>query len=61
MQVFFQIGVLYVLVGSLRDAQPRYNAPGDLQVENIRNALIDIGLVKLSPQQWPKLGPGAAK
>ena len=49
MQVFFQIGVLYVLVGSLRDAQPRYNAPGDLQVENIRNALIDIGWVTLSP------------
>ena len=42
MQVFFQIGVLYVLVGSLRDTQPRYKPPGGLQVEN-RNAVIDIG------------------
>ena len=42
-KLFFEISVLYVLVGSLRDTQPCYKAPGGLQVENARNAVINIG------------------
>ena len=29
--------------------QPRYEAPGDLRVEYVQNAVINIGLVRLSP------------
>ena len=37
---------------------PRYVAPGDLQVELLENAGINIGLVRLSPREWPKVGCG---
>ena len=40
--------------------QPRYEAPGDLQVEII-NAVVNIGLVRLPPRHWSKVGRGAAK
>ena len=29
--------------------QPQYKAPGDLRVETDQNAVINIGLVRLSP------------
>ena len=41
--------------------QPHYKAPGDLQVENVENTVINIRLVKLFPQEWPKVGRGTAK
>ena len=41
--------------------QPRYEAPGDLLVEYVQNAVINIRLVRLSPQEWPKVGRGSAK
>ena len=31
------------------ETQPRYEAPGDLRVELDKNAVINIGLVSLSP------------
>ena len=34
--------------------QPRYEAPGDLWVENVKNAVINIGWL------WSKVGRGAA-
>ena len=38
--------------------QPRYEAPGDLRVEYVQNAVINIRLVRLSPsrmaQSWPR-------
>ena len=36
--------------------QPRYMAPGELWVEIDKNAVINIGLVRLSPGEWPKVG-----
>ena len=41
--------------------QHRYEAPGDLWVELVENAVIDIGLVRLSPREWPKVDRGTAK
>ena len=41
--------------------QPHYKAPGDLWVELEENAVINIGLVSLSPREWPKVGRGTAK
>ena len=41
--------------------QPRYEAPGDLRVKLVDNAVINIGLVSLSPREWPKVGCGTAK
>ena len=38
---------LDVLLGLV--TQLRYEAPGDLQVEQVSNALIKMGLVRLSP------------
>ena len=35
--------------------QPHYEAPGDLQVEIVENAVINIGLVRLSLKNCPKL------
>ena len=42
-------------------AQPCYEAPGDLQVEIVENATININLLRLSLQEWPKVGCGTAK
>ena len=41
--------------------QPHYKAPGDLRVETDQNAVINIGLVRLSPWEWTEVGPGTAK
>ena len=41
--------------------QPRYEAPGDFRVKLLENAVISIGLVRLSPREWPKVGGGTAK
>ena len=41
--------------------QPRYKAPGDLRVEVVENAVINIELVRLSPRECPKVGCGTAK
>ena len=40
--------------------QPRYEAPIDLRVEIVKNAVINIGLVKLSAQIRP-ISRGTAK
>ena len=45
----------------VRDPKPRYDAPGDLRVELVENAVINIGLVRLSPREWPKIGRGTTK
>ena len=36
--------------------QPRDEAPGGLLVKIVENALINIGLLRLSPREWPKGG-----
>ena len=41
--------------------QPRYKAPGDLQVKLVENSEIKIGLVRLSPQEWPEVDCQTAK
>ena len=41
--------------------QPRYKALIDLQVEIVENAVINIGLMRLSPLKWPKVGLGTTK
>ena len=41
--------------------QPCYETPGDLRVELVENAVINIGLVRLSLREWPKVGCGTAK
>ena len=38
-----------------------YKAPGDLQVKYVAKAVINIGLVRLPPQQCPKVGSRAPK
>ena len=38
-----------------------YEAPGDPRVELVENTVINIGLVRLSPQEWPKVGRGRVK
>ena len=38
--------------------QPCYEAPGDLWVEIVENAVINIGLVRLSLENGPKLAVG---
>ena len=43
------------------EIQPHYEALGDLWVEIVKNAMTNIGLVRLSPWEWPKVGCGAAK
>ena len=39
----------------------QYKAPRDLWVELDKNAVINIGLVRLFPWECPKVGRGAAK
>ena len=39
----------------------RYEAPGDLWVEQVENAVINIELARLSPREWPKVGRGTTK
>ena len=41
--------------------QPRYEAVCNLLVETVKNAVINIGLVRLPPLEWSKFGHGAAK
>ena len=41
--------------------QPRFEAPSDLWVKVVENAVVKIGLVRLSPREWPKVGRGTAK
>ena len=41
--------------------QPRYEGPGNLRVKKVKNARINIRLVRLSPRKWPKVGRGTAK
>ena len=41
--------------------QPCYKAACDLLVEIVKNAVINFGLVRLSPWEWSKVGHGAAK
>ena len=38
-----------------------YEAPGDLCVETVESTNINIGLVRLSSQEWPKFGSEIAK
>ena len=35
-----------------------HKAPGELQVKLLENTLINIGLVRLSPWEWPKCDCG---
>ena len=39
----------------------RYETPSDYQVEILQNAVINIGIVRLSPWEWSKVGRGKAK
>ena len=41
--------------------QPRFEAPGDLLFKIVENAVINIGLVRLSSLEWPKVGCRTAK
>ena len=41
--------------------QPCYKAPGGLQDELVENTVNNIGLVRLYPREWPKVGRGTAK
>ena len=43
------------------ETQPCFEALGDLWVKIVENAVINIELVRLSPQEWPKVGHGTAK
>ena len=38
-----------------------YEAPGDPRVELVEITVINIELVRLSPQEWPKVGRGTDK
>ena len=39
----------------------RYETPGNLRVEIVENAAIKVGLVRLSPREWPKVDHGTDK
>ena len=41
--------------------QPHYEAPTDLQVKIVENAVINIELVRLSPPEWGKVDHRTAK
>ena len=41
--------------------QLRYKVPGNLWVKIVEKAAINIELVRLSPQEWSKVGCGTAK
>ena len=43
------------------ETQPCYKTAGDLRAKIVENAMINIGLVRLSPREWPKVGRGTAK
>ena len=56
--------LVQALLGARLDlgTQLRYEAPVDLQVKLVENAVINIGLVvRLSPREWPKVSCGIAK
>ena len=61
------IGIGNFPVQNLQDAQPGlgtqacYEALCDLQVEIVEKTVINIRLVRLSSQEWPKLGCRTAK
>ena len=38
-----------------------YKALADLQVKILKNTLINVGLVRLIPWEWLKVGSGTAK
>ena len=38
-----------------------YKAPAYLSVEIVENAMINVDLVRLSLQEWPKVGHGTAR
>ena len=38
--------------------QPRYEVLGDLRVETKKSADINIGLMRLSPREWPNVDRG---
>ena len=39
----------------------RYKAPGNLRFKKVENAMINIGLVRLTLWEWYKVGCGTAK
>ena len=41
--------------------QPRCKALGDIWVKIVEKAVVNISLVRLSPQEWPKVDRGKAK
>ena len=41
--------------------RPRYEAPSDLRDELVEITVFNIGLVRLSPTGWPKVGRGTTK
>ena len=41
--------------------QPRSKAPSNLRGKIVETAVIDIGLVRLSTREWPKVGRRTAK
>ena len=41
--------------------QPRCEAPGYIRVKIDKNTVINIGLVRLCPWEWPNVRSGAAK
>ena len=44
-------------VGSGLGTQPRYEALGDPRaIANIKNAMLNVGLMRLSSRQYPKVG-----
>ena len=43
------------------ETQSHFEAPSDLWIKKVSNAVINSGLVMLLPQQWIKVGHGAAK
>ena len=38
-----------------------YEAPDDPRVKLVENAVVNIGLVRLSPREWPRDGRGTVK
>ena len=62
-----RIGRFPVQTLQLLSAQPgletqlRYEAPGNLRVKIVENAVISIGFVRMPPQVRPKVGRGTVK
>ena len=43
------------------NSDQHYEAPADLRVKEVSNVVINIGLVRLSLQQWLRVGRGGTK